>query len=100
MTAIIFFLFFADHISRTSLPLESQPKRFKSAGKCCLGDLYVYTCVVLSTNHILHLHMPILFTVFTWLNIVAFITVVPKIDAATVQNWPTLSSQKQCLSKP
>ena len=36
-------------------------------------------------------------TVFTWLNAAATITLVPKIDAATIQTRPLLDTQKRCL---
>ena len=37
-------------------------------------------------------------TIFTWLNAVAFITLVPEIDATTIQTRPLLDILKQCLS--
>ena len=33
-------------------------------------------------------------TVFTWLNAVAFITLVPNIGVVIIQNWPPLEAQK------
>ena len=36
-------------------------------------------------------------TIFTWLNATAFITLLPKIDAATIQIWPLLVAHKWCL---
>ena len=36
-------------------------------------------------------------TVFTWLNAVAFITLVPNIGVVIIQNWPPLEAQKRCL---
>ena len=38
-----------------------------------------------------------LFTVFTWLNATTFITLVQKINVATIQNRPLLSAQRRCL---
>ena len=38
------------------------------------------------------------YTVFTWLNAAAFITLVPKIDAATIQTRPPLDTRERCLS--
>jgi len=37
-------------------------------------------------------------TIFTWLNATATITLVPKIDVATVQTQPPFDKRKQCLS--
>ena len=36
-------------------------------------------------------------TVFTWLNAAAFITLVQKIDAATIQKRPLLNALTRCL---
>ena len=37
-------------------------------------------------------------TIFTWLNAnTSLITLGLKIDAATIQMWPLLNTQKQCL---
>ena len=33
-------------------------------------------------------------TIFTWLNGVAFISLVPKIDATTIQNQPLLNAER------
>ena len=34
------------------------------------------------------------YTVFTWLNATVFISLVPKIDAAIIQNRPLLDAQR------
>ena len=36
-------------------------------------------------------------SVFMWLNVTVFITLVPKIDAAAIQNKLQLTDHKQCL---
>ena len=40
----------------------------------------------------------LVYTVFTWLNTVVFITLVPKIDVATIQTRPPLDTREQYLS--
>ena len=43
-------------------------------------------------------HACIIITVFTWLNAVATITLVPKIGAATVQTRPPFDTRNRCLN--